>query len=174
MGKPPVFNARFIAAMSFDKLYRVYAVGEQLVFIRIGGQGGFRDGLTHPLGIVGLLLRSAIGKRAEKKKKAQLEAVDQTGPEQLLPRHADNFRLGAAEVRDAAVDPPTFFATHGPHVGRWQLNLADGRRLNFQFETTEDMRVALDLLPGLFLSGFRVNVVWNESREKYERRDDAA
>ncbi len=174
MGSGPVFNARLISNFSFDTLYRVYAVGDRLYFIRIGGQGGLWEGLARPLGLFGLLLESRVGKRAEKKEKALIETIDGTSPEQLLPRHQDNFRLGAAELSDGSVDPPSFFATHGPHVGRCRLSRADGRKLTFQFEKTGDMRVAIDVLSDMIPSGLQINVRWDESRKRYEKRDDAA
>lgn len=174
MRNPLVFNARFVATMSFDKLYRVYVAGDQLFFIRIGGQGGLVEGLTQQLGIIGLLLQPSIRRRADRKEKALIEEVDRADPERLLARHKDNFRLGAVEVLEGSVDPPSFLATHGSHVGRWQLVLRDRRKMTFQFETAEDMRVALDVLPGLFSCGFRVNVRWDERGKRYERRDDAA
>ena len=174
MGNNPVFNARFLSNMSFDKLYRVYIVGDQLFFIRIGGQGGLQQGITHQLGLLGLLIEPLMKKRAEKKEKALLETIDQTNPEQLLTRHKDNFRLGTVELQEGTLDPPSFFATHGPHVGRCQLNLRDGKKMNLQFEKTEEMRIALDVLPRLFSSGFRVNVRWNEYKKRYEKKQDAA
>jgi len=174
MGNTRVFNARFLSNMSFDKLYRVYAVGEELFFIRIGGHGGLQQGITHQMGLLGLLVESLMKNRTEKREKALIETIDQTNPEQLLARHKDNFRLGTVALQEGTVDPPSFFATHGPHVGRCQLNLRDGRTLNLQFEKTEDMRIALDVLAGLFSSQFRVNVRWNEIKKKYERRADAA
>lgn len=174
MNSGPVFNARLVSGVSFDTLYRVYAVDDRLYFIRVGGQGGFWEELARPLGFFGLLVESSVKKRAEKKGKALIEAIDRTSPEQLLPAHADNFRLEAAELSEATVDPPSFFATHGPHVGRCQLTLRDGRKMSFQFEAAGDMRTAMDVLSDLIPSGFQVNVRWNDSKKRYEKRDDAA
>ena len=174
MGNDPVFNARFISNTSLDKMYRIYVVGDQLFFIRIGGQAGLRQGITHQLGILGLLIEPMIKKRAEKKAKALIETIDQTDPEQLLARHKDNFRLRTVELQGGALDPASFFATHGLHVGRWQLNLRDGKKMTFQFEKVEDMRIALDVVPKLFSSSVHVTVRWNESGKKYEKKDDAA
>jgi len=174
MGNNPAFNARLLSNMSFDKFYRVYVVGDQLFFIRIGGQGGLRQGITHQMGLLGLLIESLMKKRTEKKEKAFIETIDQADPEQLLTRHKDNFRLGSVALHEGSLDPPSFFATHGPHVGRCLLNLRDGKKTNLQFEKAEDMRIALDVLPTLFSSRFRVNVRWNENKKKYEKRADAA
>jgi len=174
MGNTPVFNARFISNSSFDKMYRIYAVSDQLFFIRIGGQGGLQPGLTHQLGILGLLIEPMMKKRAEKREKALIETIDRTDPEQLLASHKDNFRLRTVELQGGTLDPPSFFATHGLHVGRWRLNLRDGKKMDFQFENTEDMRSALDVLPNLFSSSFRVNVRWNENKKRYEKKEDAA
>ncbi len=174
MGNTPVFNARSISNSSFDKMYRIYAAGDQLFFIRIGGQGGLRPGLTHQLGILGLLIEPMIKKRAEKKEKELIETIDQTDPEQLLARHKDNFRLRTVDLQEGTLDPPSFFATHGLHVGRWQMNLRDGKKMTFQFENAEDMRIAMDVLPKLFSSTFHVNARWNETKKKYEKREDAA
>lgn len=174
MGNHPVFNARLISNMSFDKMYRIYVVGDQLFFIRIGGQGGLRLGITHQLGILGLIIEPMMKNRAEKKEKEFIESIDRTDPELLLAGHKDNFRLRTVELQGGTLDPASFFATHGLHVGRWELNLRDGKKMNFQFEKTEDMRVALDVLPNLFSSMIQVNVRWNENKKKYEKKEDAA
>jgi len=174
MGNTPVFNARFISNSSFDRLYRIYVAGDQLFFIRIGGQGGLQQGITHQMGILGLLIEPMLKRRAEKREKALIETIDQTNPEQLLTTHKDNFRLASVALQEATLDPPSFFATHGLHVGRWQLNLRDGKKMSFQFENTEDMRIALDVLPNLFSSRFQVNVRWNENKKKYEKKENAA
>lgn len=174
MGNNPVFNARFISNTSFDKLYRIYVVGDQLFFVRIGGQGGLQQRTTSQLGLLGLLIEPLIKKRAEKKEKELLETIDRTDPEELLARHKDNFRLASAALQEGTLDPPSFFATHGLHVGRWQLNLRDGKKMDFQLENAEDMRIALDVLPRLLSSAFHVNVRWSEKRKRYEKREDAA
>jgi hypothetical protein len=82
--------------------------------------------------------------------------------------------LGAVELQEGTLDPPSFFATHGLHVGRLQLNLRNGKKMNFQLELAEDMRIAMDVLPKLFSSTFHVNARWNETKKKYEKREDAA
>ena len=174
MGNNPVFNSRFISVTSFDRFYRIYVVGDQLFFIRVGGQGGIKEGITHQSGLLGLLVATLMEKRAEKKNKALLEAMDQTNPEQLLSRHKENFRLSAVEMKDGTVDPPSFLATHGAQVGRFLLNLRDGKTMNFQFEKIDDMRIALDVLPELFSSGFQVNVQWNANKKRYEKKKCAA
>ncbi len=174
MGNAPVFNARQISNLSLDRLYRIYLVGDTLYFIRIGGQGGLWEGLTHQLGLLGLLLERSMRRRAEKKERALIETIDRTDPERLLLTHGDNFRLGAAEIREGTVDPPWLLATHGPHVGRCHLVLRNGTKMNFQFERTEDMLVALDVLSGLLATRLQINVRWNEMARRFEKRDPAA
>ncbi len=174
MRNSPVFNARQISNLSFDKLYRIFLVGDTLYFIRIGGQDGIWGGLTHQLGLLGLLLESSMRKRAERKEKALIEAIDRTDPERLLPTHGDNFRLSATELQEGTVDPPWLLATHGPHVGRCRLVLRNGTTMNFQFEKTEDMLVALDALSGLLASRLQLNVRWNEIKRRFEKGDHTA
>jgi hypothetical protein len=59
---------------------------------------------------------------------------------------------------------------HGRQAGRWQLLLRDGRKMNFQFETNEDLKAALDLLSTFLNSTLSVNVEWNEKKKRWQKQ----
>ena len=83
----------------------------------------------------------------ERLRRAELDA-DAFDPEFLLSRHRHNLRVLPHEVREARILPPGPLI-HGPHVGRWHLSLSDRSRLRLQFETIEDLNLALEHLPGV-------------------------
>jgi hypothetical protein len=169
MESKAVFNARFVSTFSPDRVYRVYVVGNELFFIRIGGQGGVREGVTGGFGLAGGLAGGLLDSRAEKKRGALIQNIDQADPQQLLSDHKHNFTLTSTDFQGGTMEPPSSFAGHGRQVGRWKFNLRDGRKMSFEFEKPEDLRAALDILPKLLGSELAVNVEWNEAKKRFEK-----
>jgi hypothetical protein len=164
------FNARFVSATSLDRVYRIYVIGNDLYFIRIGGQGGIQEAVTHQFGFLGSFIGAFLKKRTEKKKEALIQNIDQMSPERRLAEHKHNFKLNSIEFQEGRIEPASSFAAHGPHVGRWNFSLRDGRKMNFQFEKNEDLQIALNALPRLLVGRLSVNGEWNESKKKFQRR----
>ena len=99
-----------------------------------------------------------------------MQRFDQTDPEQLLSEHKHNFKLHTSEIKEGALNPPALFAMHGRQAGRWQLLLRDGRRMNFQFETNDDLKAAMELLSRFLNSTLKVNIEWNEKKKKFQKQ----
>ena len=165
------FNAKLVLAASADRVYRVTQMGNDLYFIRIGGQGGVQEGITRQFGLLGFIIGALLKKRSDKKKESLIQNIDQTHPEQLLAEHKHNFKLNREEIQGGAIEPPSFFAAHGPQVGRWNFHLMDGKKMNFQFDQIADMKTALDVLPILCSGGLSVNVEWNEGKQRFEKKN---
>lgn len=165
------FNARMNLSRSEDRFYRVY-VRTDLYFIRTGGQWAellLGSGRQH-FGLAGILIDLFVGKRMRAKQAALIEALDRTDPATHLADHKANFKLSVLEIKDGSLDPSAFFGGHGPHAGRWTLNLMDGRTLSFQFSDAEQMRVAVATLPAVLGSRLAVNVEWDEAKQKFLKR----
>ena len=143
------FNVRAVFWLRPDRLYRVYCRSDAIRLIRIGGQSW---GLAHGLESQGGSIASALAKRVrarehEKLRRAELEA-DAFDPEFLLSRHRHNLRILSHEVTAARIlarGPPV----HGPHSGRWHITLGEKSQLRLQFQTIQDLNLALEQLPGV-------------------------
>ena len=94
--------------------------------------------------------------------------MDQRHPEQHLSAHKHNFRLRSTEVIESSIEPPARFAQHGTQVGRWLLRWAGGK-MTLQFEQLQDMHTAVAHLPALLEARLRVNVEWNEEKQRYQK-----
>jgi hypothetical protein len=164
------FNAKLIGGAS-DRVYRIYLKNDDLFFILFAsGLGANPEALTVHFGLLGALIGAGLKKRAKKKNAATMQRFDQTDPEQLLSEHKRNFKLHASEIKEGAINPPALFAMHGRQAGRWQLLLRDGRKMNFQSETNEDLKAALDLLSTFLNSTLSVNVEWNEKKKRWQKQ----
>ncbi len=67
--------------------------------------------------------------------------MDRTSPDVLLQRHKHNFKVVARDVAKATIDAASIAHSHGVHVGRMSLLLADGKSYRFQFEDVGHLRV---------------------------------
>ena len=143
------FNARAVFWLRSDCLYRVYCRRDAIRLIRIGGQRwGLAYGLESQGGSIGgALARRVRAREHETLRRAELEA-DAFDAEFLLSRDRHNLRILPHEVTEARILPPGSHV-HGPHVGRWHITLGDKSRLRLQFETIEDLALALEQLPGV-------------------------
>ena len=68
------------------------------------------------------------------------------------------------------MEPPSVWALHGKQAGRWNFQTRDGKKFRFEFVTADAMQAALDLLPGPLNATLRVNVDWNESKKKFQKK----
>jgi hypothetical protein len=163
------FNARLVSART-DSMYRVYARESDLFFIQIAGLSTTAEALTIHFGLIGYLIRESMKRRAKKKTEEFLQRAGQADPEQLLSESKGNFKVFIPEIRDSAIEPPSFFALHGKQVGRWNFSLRDGKKMRFEFENTDEMKAALDALPRLMNATLRVNVEWDETKKRFHKK----
>jgi len=76
--------------------------------------------------------------------------------------------LYLAEIRDAAIEPPSFISTSGK-AGRLILLVRHGEKFKFEFNDAADMNKAVHLLVPLMGSTLRINVEWNGQKQRFER-----
>ena len=90
-------------------------------------------------------------------------------PQELLRENKNNFKVYIPELRDSAIEPPSFFTLHGKQAGRWNFSLRDGKKMRFEFENSDELKAALDVLPRLLNATLRVNVEWNEIKKRFQK-----
>jgi hypothetical protein len=168
MDNPVTFNARLVSSRS-DSVYRVYARGNDLYFIQLAGLSTTAQALTVHFGLIGMLIGESMKRRAKKKTEAILQRAGQVDPEELLRENKNNFKVYIPELRDSAIDPPSFFALHGKQAGRWSFSLRDGKKMRFEFENSDELKAALDVLPRLLNATLRINVEWNEIKKRFQK-----
>ena len=169
MQKTGSFDARFVSRR-VESVYRIYAQASDLYFINLGGLSTVAQALTVHFGLIGMLIGSALKKRAKQKAEAMLQHAEGQDPESLLRENKTNFKVYVPEISEAVIEPPSFWALHGKQAGRWNFKLRDGKKFRFEFENADAMKAALDVLPGLLNATLRVNVEWNEAKKKFRKK----
>ena len=168
MEKETTFNAKFISSMAVRE-YRVYARRSDFFFIEVPGLTATADAVTIHLGLIGLLIRRSLKKKAKQKAEALFQSAEYQDPEQAIGQNKDNFKIYIPEIRDSSIEPPALFALHGQQAGRWNLSMRDGKKLRFEFENPDDMKSALNVLPRLLAGTLTVNVEWNEAKKRFQK-----
>ena len=170
LSQPPgSFLARYTSNSS-DSTYRIHARAGELYFINIGGLNASTRAITVHFGLVGMLIASAMKKRAKRRTEARLQSAEAQDPEFLLRQDKTSFKVFIPEISEAVIEPPSFFALHGKQAGSWNFKMRDGKKYRFEFENTDTMKAALEVLPGLLNATLRVNVEWDEAKKKFQKR----
>ncbi len=167
------FEARKVSFLG-EWLYRVHVRGTDLLFINHAGAQGPLGMLTIPLGYLGLpgaLLGEALNWLA---KKAETSGAPETeDPELLVHQLEGSFKLYAGEIRQAAIEPPrTSFGGSG-RVGRWVFSVHDGRKMQFDFNSAEQLQAALALITPLLGSTLEIKVEWDEASNRFLKQSKA-
>jgi hypothetical protein len=164
------FDARLISPISSAGAYRIFIERNDLLFIQIeGGSKSVLATIAPLLGPAGNLIHLALWLFTKKKAKSRLQKIEQQNPEDLLRESEKNFKLHLAEIRDAAIEPPSFISTSGK-AGRLILTVRHGEKFKFEFKDATEMNNAIHLLTPLLGSTLRINVEWNEQKQRFQKR----
>ena len=166
----PAFDVRLVAPIFSAGKYRVFVERSDLLFIQM--EGGSKSilaaaaPLLGPLGFVVPLVLWLLTLGKTHTKRQRLETGD---PEELLRESESNFRLNLAEIRDAAIEAPDFFAAVGK-AGRLNLTVRHGERIKCEFGDTVEMKKAIQLLVPLLNPTLQVNAAWNGEKQRFQRK----
>ncbi|HEV8336703.1 MAG TPA: hypothetical protein VGR67_09825 [Candidatus Polarisedimenticolia bacterium] len=167
------FTVRFISTFTPDRLYRVYACGDQLAFVKIGGQAGVAEGVAAQFGLLGALVLAWWKKRNRNKVQQTLAQQDQQDVELLLTRDPKNFSIQPGQIARASIDPPAILGAHGRSHGSWKVEETNGTKRSFQFEELAEMREAMQVLPRILGAALTINVKWDEGKKRYTKAEAA-
>jgi hypothetical protein len=165
------FNAKFVS-MSAVREYRVYARRSDFFFIEVPGLSATAEALSIHFGIIGLLVRRHLKKKARKKAELYFQAADLEDPEKLLGQNKHNFKVYVPEIRESSIEPPALFAMHGQQAGGWQFSMRDGKKMRFEFVNVDDMKAASTVLPQLLNGTLKVKAEWNETKKRFQKLKD--
>lgn len=164
------FNAKLVSPISFAGTYRIFVERNDLIFIQIqGGSRSILEALAPALGPFGGLIPLVLWLFTKREAKARLERLQAGKPEELLRDNEKNFKLYLAEIRDAAIEAPSFLAAGGK-AGRLNFLVRHGDKIKCEVEATEDLSAAICLLVPLLGSTLKVNVEWNAQKRRFERK----
>jgi hypothetical protein len=164
------FDVKLISPISSAGTYRVFIECSDLLFIQLeSGSKSILAALAPLLGPFGGLIPLVLWLFTKKKAKDRLQKIEQQNPEDLLRESEKNFKLHLAEIRDAAIEPPSIIATSGK-AGRLILLVRHGEKFRFEFKDAADLNQAIHLLMPLMGSTLRINVEWNGQKQRFEKK----
>ena len=165
-GQISAFNSRLLSALSPDRLYRVFFASSEVFFIQIGGQGGIGPILAAQFGFLGQSIYMPIQEKARAKLEAKVRELDAQPPSAHLTASKHNFRAAISDIEKSTLQAAATFGQHGPHLGRWVLQLRGQKPMTLQLEAGDDMRRAFETLPQAI--GIHENqVVWDATKGKF-------
>lgn len=164
------FDVRLVSPASLAGSYRVFVLRDDLVFIQTqSGAHSAVAALAPLLGPVGNLIPLVLWLTSRKKTKARQQLLNDADPENLFSENPGSFKLNQAEIRDAAIGPPSWLATSGK-AGRLDFLVRHGEKIRCEFPAAADVWVAVSLLPPLLNATLRINVEWNDAKQRFQKK----
>lgn len=168
--RPASFSVKLVTPLSSAGTYRVFVERGDLLFICLeAGSKSILDAAVPFLGPLGGLIPLAGWLFARRKAKLNLQRFEEGDPEELLRENDRNFKLHLSEIRDAAIEPPASIAISG-RTGRLNLKVRHGEQIKCEFDDAAEMTKAIHWLGVLLNSTLRVNVEWNEEKQRFQRK----
>jgi hypothetical protein len=175
---PPFFTAT--ATNQDRRVYRVYALplDQELLFLDAGATASPMGRMLAAPVLLGGLLGGYLAGQIEKGMKEQVHIrlwqMDIAEVEDLL-RMAEqdrrSFRAPSDELANARLDAPSFWDfLWGTTHGWFHVQHPDVGKLTLQIQTIDDMKRALDLLPGVLGDRLEINAVFDRRQWKFVRR----
>jgi len=167
----PAFCARLRSLHPMNRIFRLYVEGRETIYgIQVGSMNMFVSAMRTQ-GAVG----GAISVIAESREREAWEATsrqcDQARPAQLLTKGKANFRIAIQHITQCEINPMSVWLTQlwGFHTGRMCITMRDGRRFHFCFYDYAEMGQAVKLFSDVLGAKLRLNVQWDERRQRYIR-----
>ena len=164
------FNVKLVSPLSSAGKYRVFVERSDLLFIQVeGGSRSIWEAAAPFIGPAGNIIPLTLWLFGKRKTKAKLQRLEAGDPEELLRESENNFKLNLAEIRDAAIEAPSFFQTSGK-AGRLNFSVRHGEKIKCEFDNAAEINKAIHLLAPLLSSTLKVNVEWNGKKWRFERK----
>ena len=164
------FNVILVSPISSAGKYRVFVERSDLLFIQVeGGSRSILEAAAPFIGPAGNIIPLTLWLFGKRKTKAKLQRLEAGDPEELLRESENNFKLNLAEIRDAAIEAPSFFQTSGK-AGRLNFSVRHGEKIKCEFDNAAEINKAIHLLAPLLSSTLKVNVEWNGKKWRFERK----
>ncbi|HJZ57568.1 MAG TPA: hypothetical protein VKE74_21545 [Gemmataceae bacterium] len=168
---PPFFMGIETRTWTPNRVYRVFVLPDELVFVWAGGGNDVTIALAAGGGLIGGLIAAAVN--PTKKNTTRKKELDTTTLEELRDDHKHNFALRFEEIEEASVTAPSFWFRINnaavPQVGVLRLRDPGRGRTTLALGTNEDVKRALDLLPERFGERLQVGLEWDARDRKYRR-----
>jgi hypothetical protein len=161
------FNGRLISALSPDRLYRVIFEQDDVFFIQVAGQS-FGQAIAAQFGALGMLIYAPIQRRAKAKLEARMKDLDTQPARTLLAAGKNNFSAAVADFESSTLQAAPVLGGHGPHLGRWVVQIRGRKQMTVQLETQEDMLRALATLPRS-IARHANQVAWDSAKSKFSK-----
>lgn len=165
------FNVRATFWMRPDRVFRVYPAGQEIFFIRIGGQSVDWVAALAQLGPLGIWLGRKLNARRDRTLQNRADEADRIPPQVRMHEHAHNFRVGLGDITAAHFEPGRQVSLHGAYAAKWKLALRSGQKWDFIFANAGEAHQALQELVAVLGDRLVIHVAWDESKGQFRKRE---
>ena len=170
--QPPFFRGVAPFTWTPNRLYRVYILPGELVFIYAGSGGEVSAAVGAQFGLLGGLIAAAANPKRKNEQRQQ--QLDSAGLDKLIADHKHNFRAPAADLSEVSIDPRSFWLaamySQPQHLGVFRFTHAEKGKMCLCIGAADDMKVAIENLPRALGDLVAVNVEWNETKRKFVKK----
>ena len=164
------FNMRQLCYYKPDKHYRVYSSDNDLWFVWLANQNvmelAFEIINVYMLGL-GLGFRKYFLKKFCDNIQAASKKADRIYPQQTKKGQKRHYRKKLNEVVNVTLYHASAGVGHGKPVGFCRFLLTNNKTIKYQFENNEQMKKAIEILPGILGDKLKVNVKWDEENNSF-------
>jgi hypothetical protein len=170
--QPPFFQGMAPFAWRPNRLYRVYVLPGELVFIYAGSGGELSAAAGAQFGLLGGLLAAATS--PAKKNRERQQRLDGAQLDELVADHKHNFRAPATDLTGVSLDPRSFWLAamyqQPSHAGVLRFTHVKKGKMQLCIGSVEEMKVAVESVPPALGGRVAVNVEWNERKRKFVKK----
>jgi hypothetical protein len=170
---PPFFTIHARSIWSGARLYRVYVLPDELLFLDLGVPYHHHVGAG---AAVGGLIGAAVGawrqSRAKGKQNALIAQLDTATLDDLmyLSTQGKSYRMRIVDLMSASIEAASWWDSFSNSKGNLLLDHAIQGKHKYCFQTVEEVGKAIELLQGPMGATLFVNVILDKRSWNYVRR----
>lgn len=160
-GQPPFFHGLACMTWSANRLYRVYILPGELVFIWAAAGGEGEKIMSSQFGLVGAVAASLMTTGDDENARRK-DKLDHSRLEEIVADNENNFRAAREDLLEASLEPRSLWLilAYGQinHSGVFRFHHREKGKFALCLQSEEDMRVAAAHLPTALGGLLRVDV----------------
>jgi hypothetical protein len=167
-----VFHAALTVPLSLTGNYRIFARGDDLIFIVTEAAAhSILNSIHGFLGPLGIIIPFGLWLFSRHRTKDWNQRLATADPEDLIREDKKNFRVHLSEVRAAVLDPISYWRfTSSKSAVLLTLSIRQNEKLQLQPVTTADVETARHLLVARLPAVLQVNVEWDAVSQRFKKK----